>query len=57
MQQIPDTATTEQSVAETEKVSKPEHIETVTHITGPKIIDTIDPEVLKPKKKTSSKEQ
>lgn len=36
---------------------KPEHIETVAHITGPKIIDKIDPEALKTKKKTSSKEK
>ena len=36
---------------------QPEHIETVTHITGPKSIGFIDPETLKPKKKTSSKEK
>jgi translation initiation factor IF-2 len=40
-----------------EEKPKPEHIETVTHITGPKSIGYIDPEALKPKKKTSSKEK
>ena len=34
---------------------KPEHIETVTHITGPEILGTIDLEALKPKKKTKEK--
>ena len=36
---------------------KPEHIETVTHISGPAIIGTMDLEALKPKKKTSAKEK
>ena len=40
-----------------EEKPKPEHIETVTHITGPKSIGYIDPEALKPKKKTASKEK
>jgi len=47
--------TQSQSSEQTE--DKPEHIETVTHITGPEIIGTIDLEALKPKKKTSSKEK
>ena len=36
---------------------KPEHIETVAHISGPAIIGTMDLEALKPKKKASSKEK
>ena len=36
---------------------KPEHIETVTHISGPAIIGTMDLEALKPKKKASVKEK
>ena len=45
-----------QKIGENDK-PQPEHIETVTHITGPKSIGFIDPEALKPKKKTSSKEK
>ena len=36
-------------------VQQPEHIETVTHITGPEILGTIDLEALKPKKKQKEK--
>ena len=45
----------EQSPEQSE-IAKPEHIDTVAHISGPKIIDKVDPETLKPKKRTSSKE-
>ena len=58
-QETPDTAA-ETPVAqepETETKPKPEHIETVTHLTGPEILGTIDLEALKPKKKTPSKEK
>ncbi len=51
------TETTEQPQENSEDAEKPEHIETVTHITGPEIIGKIDPEALKTKKKTSSKEK
>ena len=34
---------------------KPEHIETVTHITGPSILGTMDLGALQPKKKTATK--
>ena len=40
-----------------EDVEKPDHIETVTHITGPEIIGKMDLEALKPKKKTATKEK
>ena len=35
--------------------SKPEHIETVTHIAGPSILGTMDLDALKPKKKLATK--
>ena len=42
-------------IAEEHPENKPEHIETVTHITGPEILGTIDLEALKPKKKAKEK--
>ncbi len=60
-QETPSTDTPAETTITQEPVQeekpKPEHIETVTHITGPKPIGYIDPEALKPKKKTSSKEK
>ena len=43
--------------AQQQPEEKPEHIETVTHISGPAIIGTMDLEALKPKKKTPAKEK
>jgi translation initiation factor IF-2 len=61
LQETPATDTPAETTTAPEPVQeekpKPEHIETVTHITGPKPIGYIDPEALKPKKKTSSKEK
>ncbi len=51
----PETEQTEESFDE--DVEKPDHIETVTHITGPEIIGKMDLEALKPKKKTTAKEK
>ena len=51
----PETEQTEESFDE--DVEKPDHIETVTHITGPEIIGKMDLEALKPKKKTATKEK
>ena len=51
----PETEQTEESFDE--NVEKPDHIETVTHITGPEIIGKMDLEALKPKKKTTTKEK
>ena len=51
----PETEQTEESFDE--NVEKPDHIETVTHITGPEIIGKMDLEALKPKKKTATKEK
>jgi translation initiation factor IF-2 len=53
---VTDNQETEQ-VHEQSEVSKPEHIETVAHIEGPVITGKMDPDALKPKKKTSSKEK
>ena len=61
LQKTPATDTPAETTTAPEPVQeekpKPEHIETVTHITGPKPIGYIDPEALKPKKKTASKEK
>ena len=55
--ELSEDAEQDSPATDSQQQEKTEHIETVTHISGPAIIGTMDLEALKPKKKASAKEK